>query len=270
MRLSKAATAGSVLDMSEKRVALVTGGSSGIGRDIVQRFLAAGYNVAVTGRDGEKMARVFYGIPYERLYCIQADARNAELCYTVVSQVLERFGRLDVLINNVGGGAVGQTLISSTIASFNDMMALNARSCWFMMVAARTALIASRGCIINFSSVLAHRPVAGLGPYSASKAAVEMMTQTAALELAPYGVRVLCISPATVQTGFHVAAGMSSSAADAYYDASAKAHPLGRIGQPHDISDMVMFLAEKAEFMTGSVLHVDGGRLLTSAAVALR
>jgi len=256
-------------------VALVTGGSSGIGNDIAFQLLMRGYTVAVTGRSQERLNAAFGGLNVDecsRLLLIQADAHDLRGYAAVIDQVLDRFGRIDVLVNNVGGGAVGQTLATSTVEGFDEMMSLNARSCWFMMAAARAALVASRGVIINFSSVLATRPVAGLGPYSASKAAVEMMTRTAALELAPHGVRVICIAPATIQTGFHVAAGMATDAAAAYYEASASAHPIGRIGQPQDLSELVVFLAdsEKAGFITGSVIQVDGGRLLTSSAVPLR
>jgi 3-oxoacyl-[acyl-carrier protein] reductase len=128
-------------------------------------------------------------------------------------------------------------------------------------------LIETRGCIINFSSILAHRPMAGLGPYCAAKAAVEMLTQTAALELAKHKVRVLCIAPATIQTEFHVNAGMSLEQAEQYYASSVQTHPIGRVGVPSDISDLVLFLADssKSGFMTGTTIHVDGGRMLTSS-----
>jgi NAD(P)-dependent dehydrogenase (short-subunit alcohol dehydrogenase family) len=153
------------------------------------------------------------------------------------------------------------------VDAFYSAFQLNTASVFFTTQAALPYLKESRGAIVNFSSILASRPVAGLGPYSAAKAAVEMLTKTAALELAPFGVRVMCVSPATIQTGFHTAAGMSEIVAAAYYDSSKSTHPVGRVGQPEDISGLVAFLLDdtKAGFMTGSVVHVDGGRLLTSA-----
>jgi NAD(P)-dependent dehydrogenase (short-subunit alcohol dehydrogenase family) len=138
---------------------------------------------------------------------------------------------------------------------------------FFTTQAAAAALAQTKGVVINFSSILASRPIAGLGPYSAAKAAVEMITKTTALELAPKGVRVLCISPATIQTSFHTSAGMSAEAAASYYESSKLTHPIGRIGQPHDVAELVAFLADgrRAGFMTGSIIDLDGGRMLTSA-----
>jgi NAD(P)-dependent dehydrogenase (short-subunit alcohol dehydrogenase family) len=149
-------------------------------------------------------------------------------------------------------------------------MNLNATSAFFTSQAALPYLIETRGTIINFSSILASRPVAGLAAYSASKAAVEMLTKSLALELAPKKIRVLCVSPATIQTNFHTSAGMSQETAAKYYEASVSTHPIGRVGVPEDISELVAFLADskKAGFMTGCVIDVDGGRLLTSAVAA--
>jgi 3-oxoacyl-[acyl-carrier protein] reductase len=122
------------------------------------------------------------------------------------------------------------------------------------------------GRICHVSSISAlenHGPPA----YCAAKAAVEMLTQTAALELAKYKIRVLCIAPATIQTEFHVNAGMSTAQAEQYYASSVQTHPIGRVGVPSDISELVLFLADssKSGFMTGTTIHVDGGRMLTSS-----
>ncbi len=253
--------------VSMSPVALVTGGSSGIGLSIVEVFLAAGYRVAATGRSKDRLLAAFG----DRVLCIEADVTDARLYAGVIETVLSVYGSLDVLVNNAGGATFGQRLESATLESWDSVFNLNARSTFFMMQAARTALIQSRGSIVNFSSVLASRPAAGLGPYSASKAAVDMLTQTAALELAPHGVRVNCVAPATIRTGFHEAAGMSPEAAAAYYTASASTHPIGRVGSPADVAAAVLFLADssKSGFMTGTTLQIDGGRLLTSAVSAL-
>lgn len=249
-------------------VVLVTGGSSGIGLSIVEAFLAEGYRVAATGRSKDRLQAAVG----DRVLCIEADATDASLFTSVIETVLSVYGRLDVLVNNAGGATFGQRLETATLESWDSTFNLNARSTFFMMQAARPALIQSGGCIVNFSSVLASRPAAGLGPYSASKAAVDMLTQTAALELAPHGVRVNCVAPATIRTGFHEAAGMSPEAAAAYYAASASTHPIGRVGTPADVAAAVLFLADssKSGFMTGTTLQIDGGRLLTSAALALK
>jgi NAD(P)-dependent dehydrogenase (short-subunit alcohol dehydrogenase family) len=249
------------------KVALVTGASSGIGKAIADRLLEAGYSVAVSGRSIAKLREAYANVAPARIHFIEADASVTDSYTKVVSETVNAFGRLDALVNNVGGGTLGRTLAATTVDAFYSAFQLNTASVFFTTQAALPYLKEARGVVVNFSSILASRPVAGLGPYSAAKAAVEMLTKTAALELAPFGVRVMCVSPATIQTGFHTAAGMSEAAAAAYYDSSKTTHPLGRIGQPDDISGLVAFLLDEnqAGFMTGSVIHVDGGRLLTSA-----
>ena len=253
------------------KVALITGASSGIGLAIAKALYAAGYNIAVTGRDEVRLVQAYKDCDAPRILYIQADATSQTSYANVVGRTIVHFKRLDVLVNNVGGGVLGKTLAATTLEDFNLAIQFNLTSVFFTSQAAIPHLAETKGAIINFSSILASRPVAGLGPYSAAKAAVEMLTKTMAVELAPQGVRVMCISPATIQTHFHEAAGMTPEAAAKYYEASKQTHPLGRVGQPEDISELVVFLADstKAGFMTGSVIHVDGGRLLTSATANL-
>lgn len=245
-------------------VALVTGASGGIGRSIAEQFLEAGYSVAVTGRKMEALRSLWGSYGRDKVLMLEADSTNMAECKRIVDETVATFGQLDVLVNNVGGGALGQTIGSVSEEDWAAMFRLNCDSCFFTLQAAVPALQATRGCVINFSSILAHRPVSGFLPYTASKAAVEAITAAAALELAPKGIRVLCISPATIQTHFHEAAGMTASSAAAYYDAAKATHPVGRIGRPEEIATMVLHLVY-AKFMTGSVVHMDGGRMLTSA-----
>ena len=245
-----------------KRVALVTGASGGIGYAIAKKFLDAGYSVAVSGRRLDVLKK---RLGSEGALCLEADSTDLAACRRIVEKTVETFGRLDVLVNNVGGGLLGQTIGTVSETDWAAMFRLNCDSCFFTLQAAVPALEAvGGGCVINFSSILAHRPVPGILPYTASKAAVEAITAAAALELAPKGIRVLCISPATIQTHFHEAAGMTAEKAAAYYEAAKSTHPVGRIGQPEDVAAMVLHLVD-AKFMTGSVVHIDGGRMLTSA-----
>jgi NAD(P)-dependent dehydrogenase (short-subunit alcohol dehydrogenase family) len=252
------------------KVALVTGGSSGIGKEIVLCLIRNNYNVAVTGRSMDKLLQAYKDVGMERLHFIETDVMQIDKYKDVVYSVVEHFGYIDLLVNNVGGGKFGETIEKTTVEDWNEMMTLNLSSGYFMTQAALTCMTPD-ACVINFSSILASRPVNGLAPYSIAKSGVEMMTKSLALELAPKKIRVLCISPATIQTNFHTGAGMSQEAADKYYEGSAGTHPIGRIGQPSDISELVVFLADnsKAGFMTGSVIHVDGGRMLTSSAIKL-
>jgi NAD(P)-dependent dehydrogenase (short-subunit alcohol dehydrogenase family) len=252
------------------KIALVTGGSTGIGKEIVLSLLKNNYKVAVTSRSMDKLLSNFSGISMEHLHFIETDVMQIDKYQDVVYSVVEHFGYIDLLVNNVGGGKLGETIDKTTVDQWNEMMTLNLSSAYFMSQASLKCMV-DGGCIINFSSILASRPVNGFGPYSIAKAGVEMMTKTLALELAPKKIRVLCIAPATIQTNFHTGAGMSQDAADKYYTASCSTHPIGRIGQPNDISELVVFLADssKAGFMTGSVISVDGGRMLTSSTAKL-
>jgi len=252
------------------KIALVTGGSGGIGKEIVLSLIKNNYNVAVTSRKMDKLIEAFKGVNMDQLHFIETDVMNIENYKSVVYSVVEHFGYIDLLVNNVGGGKFGETIEKTSVEQWNDMMTLNLSSAYFMTQAALTCM-APEACVINFSSILASRPVNGLGPYSIAKAGIEMMTKSLALELAPKKIRVMCIAPATIQTNFHTGAGMSQESADKYYEGSASTHPIGRIGQPSDISELVVFLGDnsKSGFMTGSVISVDGGRMLTSSAIKL-
>ena len=253
-------------EQNQPKVALITGASSGIGKAIAMALYEAGYNIAVTGRHLHRLEDAYKDCDKKRVLILNADAKDPGSYAHVVGMTTVIFKRLDLLVNNVGGGTLGQKIESTTLAEFNEQIQFNLTSVFFTSQAAIKHLKETDGTIINFSSILASRPVAGLGPYSAAKAGVEMLTKTMAMELAPT-IRVMCISPATIETNFHQAAGMSPEAAAAYYEASKQTHPLGRVGKPEDISNLVLFLADPAKsgFMTGSVIHVDGGRLLTSA-----
>ena len=248
------------------KVALVTAGSGGIGREIVNRLIDERYCVAVTSRSIEKLKVVFSHVPPTMILYIETNLTDVNSCHEAVEKTVKHFGQLNLLVNNAGGGTLYQTIENTSLQSFNDAFDLNVKSCFFMTHYCVPYLIETKGCVINFSSVLASRPAVGLGPYSAAKAAVEMLTKTVALELAPKGVRVLCVAPTAIETEFHVNAGMSIEEAKKYYESCARTHPLGRVGNVKDIAELVLFLSSsKASYMTGSVIHVDGGRLLTSS-----
>jgi NAD(P)-dependent dehydrogenase (short-subunit alcohol dehydrogenase family) len=249
------------------KVALVTAGSGGIGKAIVEKLLENNYYVAVTSRNMNKLYEAFSHLKTNRILFLETNLVKTESCKSAVEDTIQRFGQLNLLVNNAGAAVLKQTFEDGSLKEFQDVMDLNVQSVFFMTQYAIPYLTETRGAIINFSSVLAHRPAIGLGPYCASKAAVEMLTQTAALELASKNIRVMCIAPTAIQTEFHTNAGMTLEQANEYYQNCSKTHPLGRVGKTSDITELVLFLADntKSGFMTGSVVHVDGGRLLTSA-----
>jgi NAD(P)-dependent dehydrogenase (short-subunit alcohol dehydrogenase family) len=246
-------------------IALITAGSGGIGKAIVYKLLENNYNVAVTGRSISKLKTVFNDVSSDRILFIETNLSNLESMSKAVEETIKNFGQLDLLVNNAGGATLYQSCEFGTEESFDNSFNLNVKTSYFMSQYAIPFLIETKGCIINISSVLASRPAIGLGAYCASKAAVEMLTKTTALELASKGVRVLCVAPTATETEFHVNAGMSQEEATTYYKTCASTHPLGRAGLPNDTAEVVIFLAKSANFMTGSIIHVDGGRLLTSA-----
>ena len=243
--------------------ALVTGGSSGLGTAIAARLLSDGYRVVIVGRC---LARLHAALPARaELGYVEADLSTDAGCAAALAGAVAFLGGLDLLVNNAGAGVISQQLGAASMAAFDETFALNVRAVFLLTQLALPHLSAG-SAVINLSSVAAVRPFSGMGPYCASKAAVDMLTQAAALELAPRGIRVCGVAPGTVDTRFHQNAGMSEATAKAYYAASAATHPIGRVGAPEDVASAVAFLASPAAgFITGSTLTVDGGRLLTSS-----
>ncbi len=246
---------------------VVTGASSGIGRATALRFGAAGASVLLVGRDLATLDAV-------RAEVEQAGGMAAAFAMDVtvedgprdiVAAALDHFGGLTTLVNAAGIIASG-TIESTTDDQWDVMMAINARAPFRLMRAATPALIASRGSIVNVSSVTGLRAFPGVLSYCVSKSAVDQLTRCAALELAPKGVRVNAVNPGVVISNLHRRGGMDADKYAAFLEHSRSTHPLGRPGEATEIADLIYFLASPAAgWITGETISIDGGRHLTCA-----
>jgi len=174
-------------------------------------------------------------------------------------------GHLDVVVNAAGIIGSGD-LATTTMEDWSAMLRINLDSVFVLMQAALPHLQATRGNIVNVSSVTGTRSFPGVLAYCVSKAGVDQLTRCAALELAASGVRVNAVNPGVVVSDLHRRGGMQEAAYEAFLEHSRTTHPLGRVGQPGDIADAIVYLAsEQASWVTGVTLSLDGGRHLTCA-----
>jgi NAD(P)-dependent dehydrogenase (short-subunit alcohol dehydrogenase family) len=172
---------------------------------------------------------------------------------------------LDVLVNAAGHISSG-TIETTALSAWDAMMNVNLRAPFQLMQLCTPHLIATKGNVVNISSVTGLRSFPGVLAYCVSKSGLDQLTRCAALELAPKGVRVNAVNPGVVVTEIHKRGGMNEEAYASFLEHSRTTHPLGRVGEPSEIADLVMFLAsEKASWITGATYSIDGGRALTCA-----
>lgn len=237
--------------------ALITGGSSGIGLVTAKLFKENGARVAITGTDPAKLERACAEIGGDTV-AIRADVASLADLTRMADETKAAFGNLDIFFANAGTAAA--TPIGATEeAVYTRLMDVNVKGVFFS-VQAVVPLMGKGGSIILNSSWLDLRGVAGRGILSASKAAVRSFARTFAAELAPRGIRVNAVSPGSIVTPLH-RGGRSDADFQTYVDATSKLIPAGRMGQPEDIANAVLFLAsDKSGYMLGAEIIVDGGR----------
>ncbi len=174
-------------------------------------------------------------------------------------------GRLDVLVNAAGHISNG-SIEDTSLAAWDQMLDVNLRAVFHLMQLATPHLIETRGNIVNISSVTGLRSFPGVLAYCVSKAGVDQLTRCAALELAPKKVRVNAVNPGVVVTEIHKRGGMGEEDYERFLERSRTTHPIGRVGQPSEVAELVFYLAsEKASWITGATYSIDGGRALTCA-----
>ena len=254
--------------MFTNKVAIVTGASSGIGRATAVALAAEGAKVAAVGRDRQGLESLVEEAGHaggHNIVVVVADITDADAPATIVRETVARFGGIDVVINAAGIIGMGMT-DSTTDEQWDRMMAINLRAPFRLMREAFPLLKDRRGAVVNVSSVNGRRVFPNLAAYNTSKGALDHLTRCAAIDWAPHGVRVNAINPGVTVTNLHRRGGMSEENYAAFLARAKETHPIGRPGQAAEMAAMILFLAsEKAAFITGETIAIDGGRHLTCA-----
>lgn len=249
------------------KVVIVTGATSGIGRATALRFAESGAAIAAVGRQEDALAQVaeqIRSLGGDSL-SIQADLASDTAAAAVVSKTVERFGGIDALVNAAGHISSG-TIETTSLEAWDKMLDINLRSVFRLMQQALPSLLDRRGNVVNVSSVTGLRSFPGVLAYCVSKAGLDQLTRCAALELAAKGVRVNAVNPGVVVTEIHKRGGMGEEQYAAFLEHSKTTHPLGRVGEPREIAELIFFLAsDRASWITGTTYSIDGGRALTCA-----
>ncbi len=241
------------------KVVLVTGGSVGIGRSAAVAFAREGAAVVIAARretEGIAAVKDIQAAGGTASF-VRADVASEANIAAMIAHAVKTYGQLDVVFNNAGiEGKLGpiETLAAG---DFDDVFDINVRGTWLVMKHALPHLTATKGVIINTSSVAADLGMAGTTIYASSKGAIITMTRTAAIELAPVGVRVNAVSPGPIATDM---GGRFFGSLDNMHGFAKTNLPLGVAGHPDDIAEAVLYLASPAaKFLTGQTLTVDGG-----------
>ncbi len=234
------------------KVALVTGACRGIGLATTQLFLEQGWRVVMADRDGEELQSVAGKL--DNVLAVQVDVSLPQDVDRMVAEALAGFGRIDALVNNAGV-ALFARLGQTTYEGWREVMATNLDGVFLCTQAATEALADTRGAIVNIASISGLRASTLRVAYGTSKAAVIHLTKQYAVELGERGVRVNCVAPGPVKTKLAMAV-HAPEIISAYYDAI----PLNRYGETRELAEAIVFLcSDKASFITGQVLAVDGG-----------
>jgi len=248
----------------DNKVAIITGGGTGIGRTISLTFANEGAKVVVSSRNIANLAEVVKEIKLlrQQSLAIATDVGVKQQVENMVEQTMHEFGRIDILVNNAG--ILRATGIMDTSEEvWDEVMDINLKGVFLCTQAVAKYMIKQQdGRIINISSISGRGGGLDDGPsYCTSKAGVIQLTQNAAFELGPYGINVNCIAPGLIITPMVYGGGRTREEVQAYLEGRKSAAVLGRLGEPEDIAKVALFLAsEDSSFICGQTIPVDGGR----------
>jgi len=247
--------------LDDDRVAIVTGGGSGIGAATAKLLASHGLTVAVVSRNTETLDEVASEIASDggSAFAVVADLADPDAPNAVVRSVLERTQRLDVIVNNAAAFALAP-FDEAEKGAFDHLVAVNVRAPFFLVQAALPALrLSPAAAVVNLSSAAAVMYRRGQAIYALTKAAIEHLTKQMAFELAPDGIRVNSIRPGPIDTPLHRAV----ENAEERLRQLGELTPLGRVGYPDEIARWIWHLVDAEEdWVTGSVISIDGGRVL--------
>jgi len=260
----------------ENQVAIVTGAADGIGWATARRLAAGGLSVVIADiRQNEALARAAeLGKQYPGKRCpdnphlgLECDVSNAGAVTATIQTVMQRFGRIDVLVNNAGIGDQAAATIDQSVEAFDKVLAVHVRGTFLLsQAAARVMLKQGSGAIVNLASIVALAGIPMRNAYSAAKAGIVGMTRSMACEWAAQGVRVNAVAPGYIRTAL-----VDNMQAKGALDVAAieARSPMARLGLPAEVAEAIAFLASPAaSFITGTVLNVDGGWLAHGGTLA--
>jgi glucose 1-dehydrogenase len=261
---------------NERRVAVVTGSSKGIGKAIALEFANAGYSVVINARNEEELKQAAKDISNSikdagRIVSIPGDISQEPVCISLIESAVRQFGRIDVLVNNAGIGGESKKINELTEKDWDQVIDVNLKGAFLCTREAVKNMMKdgnnnnnnnkSNYSIINVSSVHEQTPQPESAPYAASKGGMQMLTKTIALELAEKGIRINGIAPGAIATDMNKELLENQKAKEK----KEQEIPVHRIGQPEEIAKVALFLAsEDASYIAGTTIYVDGGLTLVS------
>lgn len=249
------------------KVVIVTGASSGIGRETAKLFAKNKAKVIAIGRNEKELISLRDEILEKNgsVKTVLTDLRETSQVDRLITDTFEQFKRIDILVNAAGIIANG-SIETTELEDWDKMMNINLRSVFYIMQKCVPHLESTKGNIVNVSSVTGTRAFPNVLAYCVSKAGIDQLTRCAALELAPKNIRVNAVNPGVVVTNLHKRSGMDEEKYAKFLEHSKTTHPLGRAGKPIEVADLIYFLAsDKAEWITGATYEIDGGRAQTCA-----